>query len=235
MNKSALIVKDKDVVVPGEELANGMDYLPGQWTYRKGDVILSGRLGLINIEGRAVKVIPLSGKYAPKVNDVIIGKVIDVTLNGWRIETNSAYSALLGIKDATSEFISRGADLTKIFDLGDYVVAKIINVTSQKLIDLTTKAPGLKKLTGGRILKVNPNKVPRIIGKQGSMISMIKDATNCKITVGQNGIIWLEGEPKSEVIAIKTIRKIEEEAHLSGLTDKIKAYLEEEKKALDAQ
>ncbi len=231
-HKSALFVKDKDVVVPGEHLAQGMDYLPGLGTYRKGEVILAERLGLINLEGRAIRVIALSGKYMPKLNDVMIGKVVDVTLNGWRIETNSAYTAMLSIKDATSEFISRGSDLTKIFALGDYVVAKIVNVTSQKLIDLTTKAPGLKKLTGGRIIKVNPNKVPRIIGKQGSMISMIKDTTGCKITVGQNGLIWLDGEPKSEVLAIKTIRKIEDEAHLSGLTDKIKLYLEEQKKDL---
>ena len=229
-HKSALLIKEKDVVVPGDELAQGMDYLPGQWTYRKGDYILAERLGLINIEGRAIKVIPLSGKYVPKVNDIIIGKVIDVTLNGWRIETNSAYSAFLSIKDATSEFINRGADLTKIFDLDDNVVAKIINVTSQKLIDLTTKAPGLKKMIGGRVIIVNPNKVPRVIGKQGSMISMIKDATNCKIVVGQNGIVWMEGEQKNEVVAIKAIRKIENEAHISGLTDKIKMYLEEQKK-----
>jgi exosome complex component RRP4 len=88
------------------------------------------------------------------------------------------------------------------------------------------KGPGLRKLIGGRIISVNPYKVPRIIGKMGSMVNLIKDHTKCIITVGQNGLIWINGEPKNELIAVNTIRKIEREAHTSGLTDKIKEYLE---------
>jgi len=133
---------------------------------------------------------------------------------------------MLSVKDATSEFVQRGTDLTQFFDVDDYIVAKIINVTSQKLIDLTMRGPGLRKLVGGRVIEVNTNKVPRIIGKQGSMIHMIKEATGCKIIVGQNGLLWILGEPKNELIAIEAIRKIEQESHLSGLTEKIKEFLE---------
>ena len=87
---------------------------------------------------------------------------------------------------------------------------------------------GLRKLTNGTVLKVNTNKVPRIIGKQGSMVSMIKDATGCRVTVGQNGLVYVDGEPSKEVIVIKAIKKIEAESHTSGLTDKIKVFLEKE-------
>ena len=132
------------------------------------------------------------------------------------------------MKDATSEYIEKGADLTKYYDLGDYVVCKIVNVTSQKLVDVAMRGPGLKKLQGGRIIEVNANKVPRIIGKAGSMVSMIKEATNCQIVVGQNGLVWIDGEPEMELITVNTIRKIEEGSHLTGLTDKIKEYLEKE-------
>ena len=221
-----LLVEERSVVVPGEELAEGLDYLPGYGAYRKDQHVLAGKLGLLTVDGRALKIIPLSGRYMPKRNDVIIGKVIDVTMMGWRLEINCAYSAMLSMKDATSDFIARGADLTQFFSLGDYMVAKIVNVTSQKLVDLSTKGPGLRKLYGGRIINVNCNKVPRIIGKQGSMVSLIKNATGCKIIVGQNGCIWLQGDPKSEVIAIETIRKIENESHVSGLTERITEHLE---------
>jgi len=221
-----LLVEERTVVVPGEKIAEGLDYLPANGAYRKDDFILAGRLGLLIMDGRAVKIIPLSGRYMPKRNDVIIGKVIDVTISGWRFEINCAYSAMLSMKDATSDFIARGADLTQFFNLDDMVVVKIVNVTSQKLVDLTTKGPGLRKLYGGRIVLVNCNKVPRIIGKQGSMVSLIKNATGCKIIVGQNGAIWIDGEPKNEVIAIEAIRKIEQESHISGLTDRVTEYLE---------
>ena len=58
------------------------------------------------------------------------------------------------------------------------------------------------------------------------MVSLIKNATGCKIIVGQNGVVWLQGEPMSEVIAIQAIKKIEEESHISGLTERVTEFLE---------
>jgi exosome complex component RRP4 len=224
---------DKEVVVPGETLATGMDFLPSFGTYREGDKILASRLGLVTIEGKVIKLVPLSGVYVPKTGDTIIGPVTEILLSGWRIDTNSAYSAVLNLKDATSEFIARGANLTQYIEIGDYCMAKIINVTSQNLIDLTMKGPGLRKLKGGRILKVNPQKVPRIIGKQGSMVGLIKQYTDCRILVGQNGVVWISGEdPAKELLSVETIKKIEREAHKSGLTDRIKEFLEAHKNGI---
>ncbi|MBI2208807.1 RNA-binding protein [Candidatus Woesearchaeota archaeon] len=223
-------VKDKDIVVPGETLAVGMDNFPGQGTYREGENIVASRLGLAQLDGRTIKLIPLSGRYIPKKFDTIICKVTDVTVNGWRLDTNSPYQAMLSMKEATSQFIERGADLTQFYDIGDYIVGKIVNVTSQKLVDISMKGPGLRRLKGGRMIEVASNKVPRIIGKQGSMVSMIKDATGCNISVGQNGLVWIDGSPEGELLAIMAIRKIEEESHLSGLTDKIKEFLEKNNK-----
>lgn len=223
-------VKENTIVVPGEEIVSGMGYLPAYGTYRDGDKIRANKLGIVHLDGRAIKLVPLSGRYLPKRGDVIIGKVIDVTYSGWIVDTNSAYRAMLGLKDATADFIRKGADLTRYFNFGDYLVANISNVTSQNLIDLTMDGPGLRKLEAGRIIHVNPNKVPRIIGKEGSMVSMIKNDTNVRITVGQNGVIWVSGSPKDELIAVSMIRKIERESHISGLTERIKAEIEKAKK-----
>ena len=221
-----LKVQEKEIVVPGDVLAEGMGYLPSYGTYREGDKIFASKIGLVQINGRAIKLVSLSGKYLPKRGDVVIAKVIDVSFNGWRVEMNCAYSALLSLKEATSEYIARGANLTQYFTFGDYLVTKIVAVSSQNLIDVSMRGPGLKKLSEGRIMEVSPNKVPRIIGSKGSMISMIKNATGCRIVVGQNGLVWMQGEPKSEVIATEAIKKIEAESHISGLTDRIKEFLE---------
>jgi exosome complex component RRP4 len=226
MSDAKLLVKDKDIVVPGEILAVGIDYLPGAGTYRLGDDILANRLGLLMIDGKVLKTVPLSGRYLPKKYDVVIGKVIDILMSGWKLDINSAYPAVLPLKDASFSYIAKGDDLTKYFELDDYVVLKITNVTSQNLVDVTCKGPGLHKLKGGRIIYVNTHKVPRIIGKKGSMVSLIKKATDCKVIVGQNGIAWLSGEPEMEVIAVNTIKVIEDKSHISGLTEKIKEYLE---------
>ncbi|MFP4523208.1 MAG: exosome complex RNA-binding protein Rrp4 [Candidatus Woesearchaeota archaeon] len=233
---SELLIKERDIVTPGEILATGMEYLPSHGTYRQDENIIANRLGLVMLDGKVIKTIPLAGVYTPRRNDVIIGKVIDILSMGWRVEINCPYSGLIPIKDGTFEFIPRGSDLNRYFSIGDYFVGKITNVSSQNLIDVSVKGPGLHKLRYGQIISANPNKVPRIIGKKGSMVSMIKQATDCKITVGQNGLIWLNGEPAMEHLAIKTIEKIQAESHISGLTDRIKLFLEEKTgKTLDVQ
>ena len=191
----ALIVKDKDVVVPGEILADDLGFIPGYGTHRMQNKLMASRLGLVNIEGKVIKIIPLAGKYLPKRNDIVIGRVIDILMGGWRVEINSPYSAMLSSKE-TPEFIEKNEDLTRYFDLDDYLVAKIVNVTSQNLVDLSVRDQGLRKIRGGRII------------------------------VGQNGLIWVDGEPAKENIAVTAIEKIENESHMSGLTERMKEFLE---------
>lgn len=230
---SELLVEEKTVVVPGEVIARGMEYLPSSGTYRNGEEIVASKLGLVAVDGKVLKLIPLAGGYLPKAGDVIVGKVTDVTMSSWMVANNTAYNAMLNVKDATSQFIAKGADLTKYFKIGDYIATKIINVTSQMLIDLSMRGPGLKKLSGGQVIQVSASKVPRIVGKAGSMVSMIKDATKCKIVVGQNGFVWIKGEPKAEVIAVETIRMIEQQAHVPGLTERIQDSLNKKTEGLD--
>tara|TARA_Y100000310_G_scaffold162243_1_gene162226 strand:+ start:1505 stop:2236 length:732 start_codon:yes stop_codon:yes gene_type:complete len=225
---SQLKTEDKAIAVPGEILAEGMDFLPSYGTYREGDNIISTRLGLVQLDNKVIKILPLSGKYFPKRGDTIIGHVTEILSSGWRVELNCAWMSLLGLANGTTEYIRKGEDLSQYFAIDDYIVAQITNVTKEKLIDLTMKGPGLRRLGAGRIISVNAHKVPRIIGKSGSMVSMIKNATGCRIIVGQNGLIWVQGEPKEELIAENTIKMIEEKAHTSGLTDKVKSHLEKE-------
>ena len=80
-------------------------------------------------------------------------------------------------------------------------------------------------------MNVNPNKVPRIIGKEGSMINLIKDNTGCNITVGQNGLVWIKGDKvEDELYAKKAIMFVTEKSFASGLTDEVKKWFEKEKK-----
>ena len=223
---SNILIQERSIVIPGETLAEGMDYLPGDNTYREDDKIYSKILGLANVSGRVIRITPLGGPYVPKIGDKIIAKVTDITMSGWRAETNTAYMAMLNVKDATSRFIKKEEDLSQIIAIGDYIIVIIINVTSQNLIDLTMREPGLHKITGGRVIKINCQKVPRVIGKQASMINMIKEKTGCEITVGQNGLIWIKGTPEGELKAEKAVKLIEEKSHLEGLTDKVQKFLE---------
>jgi len=222
-----LKVEERSIVTPGETMAIGMDYLPGEGTYRLGDDIKASVLGLANVRGHLMKVIPLSGRYIPKRRDVVIGVVNDIHFSQWSVDINSPYEAMIPVKEASERFIdTRRNDMSEFFAVGDVVLAEISAVDGRMNVNLTMRGRGLRKLSEGRLISVAPAKVPRIKGKGGSMINMIKQIGNCHIIVGQNGMVWLKGDsPEIEDKVIRVVRQIEEEAHTSGLTDKIRLQL----------
>jgi len=218
---------NRQIVAPGEVLAEGMDYLPGDGAYRSGKRIYASILGLAEFKGRLVRVIPLSGRYIPKKDDPVIAIVREVRYNTWELDINSPYPGIMLLGDALEKFVDLSKEsLTKYYNVGDTLICKIKNVDDNMNVYLTAKGPGLRKLNEGRIIEVLPAKIPRIIGKNASMIKMIKEYTGSRIFVGQNGRIWIHGG--NEDLAIKAIKKIEREAHISGLTDRIKEMLEKE-------
>lgn len=225
-----LYAKDKDIVIPGELLAEGMDYLPSGQAFREKDRLYASTIGLVSVRGRVIKVIPLSGKYMPKRGDAVIGRITGIGHSGWQADIECPYNADLSIADATMSYIdTRRTPMSEIYDIDDYVFAGVITISESMYVKLMTKDRQFRRLRGGNVLRVSPTKIPRIIGKQGSMISMIKTLTKCDIVVGQNGLVWIKGEsPVMEALADAAIRKIERESHTSGLTDKVKEMLEKE-------
>jgi exosome complex component RRP4 len=224
-----ILFKDKDLVVPGDILAEGMDYLPSGGAIRDKDKIVANHLGLVSLDNRFVKVIPLTGKYVPRVDDTVIGEVVDMSFSSWYVNISGPYEAALMIKDV-AEFVERDADLSQIYNFGDLVIAKVAKITRHSNINLTTKGPGLRKINGGKVVSIIPSKVPRVIGKQGSMVQLLKEKTGCNIVVGQNGRVWIQGNsPDDELKATEAILKIENESHTDGLTDKMKEFLESKK------
>ena len=217
------------IVVPGDVLIESIDYLAGHGTYREGKKIYSKVLGIMREKEHVISVIPLSGKYTPKSRDYIIGEVSYIGYSNWKVNFGSPYDATLPMS-GVPEFIENGADLTKYYKRGDIIFAAIDSVTKGMIIQLTMKDKRSRKLFGGKIIKVSPPKIPRVIGREGTMISQIKNKTGCIINVGQNGQIWLKGD--NEALATRTIKMVEAQSHKKGLTDIISKYLDEELKKI---
>lgn len=219
-----LLKKEREFVIPGDKLVETMDYLPGRNCFRQGDGIFSKNIGLFSVSGRVVSVIPLSGIYIAKSGDMVIGEVTEIQNNGWIVNVNSLTDAFLPLS-GTREYIDSKADLSRYFAIGDVLYAKI-NHASQNSIHLSMDDSRARKLHSGRIIKVSSSKVPRLIGKQGSMILLIKGRTGCRISVGQNGFVWLEGE--KEDVAIRAIDLVQKESYIGGLTDKVSEFFNNE-------
>ncbi|MEM1588952.1 MAG: exosome complex RNA-binding protein Rrp4 [Candidatus Bathyarchaeia archaeon] len=220
----------RQLVVPGDLLAEG-DYIAGENTFKVNDRIYASRIGLVEYEDKKVNVVALRAFYVPRVGDTVIGTVVEVGFNGWVVDINAPYLALLRASEVLNRpFKPQKDDLTQILDVGDLVVAKIVSYDRTHNPQLSVDEPGLGKITRGQIVKITPTKIPRVIGKRGSMITMIKQETGCHIVLGQNGVILITGKSlEDEELAMMAIHKIEEESHTTGLTDRILQMIRKEK------
>ena len=219
-------MSERKLAIPGDFLGEGR---AGHGAYEEDSKVFSCCIGLAEEKNGMHFVIPLSGIYNPKRGDGVIGKIEDVAFSRWIVDVNSPYEAVLPLAEATEEFIDLTKnDMTKYFNFGDLIFVEISSVSQTKNVQLSMRNRKCRKLRGGRLIKVTPAKVPRIIGKAGSMVEMVKQMTNTQIVVGQNGIVWVKGD--HEDIAMDVISMIERKSHVHGLTDHVRAYLEDKMK-----
>ncbi len=214
----------RELVVPGDLLGTA-DLKPGMGTFAEDGKVYAALLGIKNERSGYINIVPLSGRYIPRPGDSVIGMVTDRGPSHWLLEINSPYPAPLHVNEVPWR-VDYG-DTARYLDIGDILLLKVLLVDETKRVVLTMKEHGLRKLTGGQIVEISHSKVPRVIGRKGSMISLIKEFTRCRLFVGQNGRIWIDGDIDDIHNAISVIKRIEEEAQVIGLTESVKSMLEE--------
>ena len=219
---------ERKAIIPGEIIVEGENYLPGEGTEKRDNKIYSLKYGLAEETNKLIKVIPLSGVYEPRRGNVIIGKVELLTHNGWVINIGSSENAFLSLMEVP-RYVNK-EDLDEVMSIGDIVIVKIFAI-NKRGIDVTIKSRGLGRVDEGIIFEINSNKVPRVIGKEGSMINLIKNKKKTNITVGQNGKILINGEKiEDELLAKKAIEHIVDKSFISGLTEEVTKWFAENKK-----
>ncbi len=220
------LVEQNDIVVPGQTVAEG-DYRSGEGVFKDGETFYSTLVGVFLTRKNTINVRPLKGKYFPAVGDMVIGFIEDVGLTSWVVNIRGPYFGILLASNAVrGRFDPIRDDARRIFDIGDVIKTEIMSFDRTRDPQLVTKFVGLGKLFGGRVIETNPNHIPRIIGRKGSMISMIKKLTNSKITVAKNGRVWVKSNSsEDEERVIEAINQISREAHVRGLTDRISNLL----------
>ncbi len=223
-------VKTRDLVLPGQLIAEGK-YKTRDGAFREGENIFSSVVGLADVREETISVIPLGGQYIPRVGDMVIGVVIDDHRAGWIVDIKSTYTATLLVSDFLRQKVDLfKEDISKILTIGDVVAVEVRSVDERMDILLEGGRPGLGRIKSGKMIEISPMKVPRVLGKKGSMFDVIQNGTGCKLMVGRNGRIMVWGKDEGMINnAVEAIFTIEREAHTSGLTDRIRLMLEKMK------
>ena len=183
----------REIVVPGEILTEDKNFIPGRGAIRQGNKIVSIYIGLKNISGKFINVVPLRGKYRPEIGDKVIGKITDVSSVKWRVDINARDTAILKPRDAMDVYDKRSqrgggrggggnrrssremeSETMKKFGLGDMLIAKIMAVDRVSDPSLTTVGESLGKIKEGTIISVDvpKNQVPALFAaKVVTMVS----------------------------------------------------------------
>ncbi len=212
-------------VIPGEVVAHGSLRAETN-VMRVGDKIVSTRVGMAEIAHDAVRVVPLSGPYIPRIDDLVVGKVIDYSAFSWEVDMNSCFFGVLPAQSVFGRDYSPAKDsLTDRLAVGDTIAAKVIAFDRTRDPLLSISGPGLGRIPRGQTVKISPAKVPRLIGKKGSMIRSIESGTNCRMLIGQNGVVVVVGAPDDILRAITAVNLVEDQAHSPDLTEKVQGLL----------
>jgi exosome complex component RRP4 len=116
--------------------------------------------------------------------------------------------------------------MSKHFAIGDMITARIMAFDRTRDPMLTVQDRDLGKIPRGELLKISATRVPRLIGKRGSMIQTIEQATQTRVLIGQNGIVVVTGRnPEGINLSVRAIQMVEDEAHTANLTQRIKVLL----------
>lgn len=212
----------KVLVLPGDEIPDrGLQ--PGFGTYRVGKRVFASVMGYATWREPFIRVVPFAGRYVPKPHDVIVGVVQDVQKTFYLLDIDASRWAPLHTSGTPWE--PGPGELDQYLRIGDAVLVAVENLDPTGKIGVTMKGEDLGKLSGGTLVTISPAKIPRVIGKGGSMIHTITQLTGTRVAVGQNGRIWVEGSPEGIQRVRECLRIIEEEGQLPGLTERIEGFL----------
>jgi exosome complex component RRP4 len=216
---------ERKQVIPGDVITRG-NYRYGSYIEKRGDEYVALRVGLAEVSQEGVKLNPLAGPYLPRADDQVIGKVVDINGFGWVVDINSCFDGFLPASFVFGrEFSPATHDLSSKFRIGDVIGARIETFDRSRDPQLSIRGEGYGKILEGEIIKMSPTKVPRLIGKRGSMINLISERTGCDVQVGQNGVIVVVGPPEGIVKTANVIKMIDKEVHGADLTGKVEEYL----------
>jgi exosome complex component RRP4 len=142
------------------------------------------------------------------------------------VDINSCFDGFLPASFVFGrEFSPATHDLSSKFRVGDVIGARIESYDRSRDPQLSIRGEGYGKVPEGEIIKMSPTKVPRLIGRRGSMVNLISERTGCDVRVGQNGVIVVVGPSEGIVKTVNVIRMIDKEVHGASLMEKVEEYL----------
>ncbi|MGC8567738.1 MAG: KH domain-containing protein [Candidatus Micrarchaeia archaeon] len=197
----------RKIVFPGTEIDRSINT---EYSYTEFNKKYISVLSMYDSETNTI--IPLEGFWHPNLGEKVVGVVVDYDRSKIYVELSSFVQGVIELPKHFDNPIK--------IDKGELVEATVSAIQSKVEVSLL-----FNKIldSDGIVIRMPVVKMPRVIGKNNTMISQIIEYTKSNIIVGMNGVIWLKGGNAD--LALKAFEEINKNAHIHGLTNKIKEML----------
>jgi len=182
------------LVIPGDTIEEGSDFTAGSGVIKIENKLIATQLGHVKENNGTVYLQACNSAYMPRSGDLVIGFVTSMRGNLWLFDIGGPFEALLPM--SLSPWNTQYGDLEEHMGVGDYALIRVQEVDSQHGVVCTMKGIGLRKITTGVVESIGSNSIKLFVGSEGKNLQKLKENSGCRITVADNGKIWIEGEDK---------------------------------------
>jgi len=231
ISKPMLYVQQRDIVLPGDLIAEGKLETTSIYVYKEGNRYYSSVVGMVEVKDDKIALTPMEHAYIPRPNDMVIGLITDVGPTYWEVDINSPYEGQLPVGETILRQTQATVDtLRKFLGIGDQVLLKVIAFDRLKDPVLSMRGKGLGKITVGKVIEISSMTASILLFRKRSLVETIAKETGTAIFVGNNARIWISGgEPLMEDLAILALKKIDTPDMSSISISDIVDYIREEK------
>ncbi len=190
------------LVTPGEVVEASPGTRAGIGTLSQNGNIIATRVGWAKEYNGVISIDPINASYMPRSGDLVIGIIESVRNNLWFADVKGPFNGLLPMSLAPWK-VEFGA-AREHMDIGDVMLARVQEVDEAHNIVLTMKGVGLRKIKEGVVSEIAVNNISKLRGENNSILNSIKEYTDCRIIVAENGRIWIDGDSEN----ISTVKEI---------------------------
>ena len=171
------------------------------------------QLGWLRERNNTVSVDPINAAYmpAPATSSSVLWPRCENNL--WFMNINGSFQGLLPMSLAPWK-VEFGA-ARQHMDVGDVVLARV-EVDECHNVVLTMKGVGLRRLNQGAVEAIPVQHIDRVRGDNNALLQRMRDASDCRIMVGENGRAWIDGSSEGIAWARKALQRLVSEGHTTA-------------------
>ena len=162
------------------------------------------------MNGNTISIEPRRTAYVPRPGDLVIGYIEGCTNNIWFVDIGAPFNAILPMSLGPSKADFGGT--RSVIDIGEAILCRVQEVEETHSSVVTMKGMGLRKIRSGAVENIDPHLLGRLIGKQGKALRQLKEESECRVIVGDNGRLWIDGDFNGTLEVRNRLRSLTAEA-----------------------